>query len=1084
MSAFLGVDVGSVSTDFALISPEGEVLDGIYLNTRGDPLGVLKEGLGILKERVGDRLRVLGVGTTGSGRHLAGKLLGADVVKNEITCQLYGARHVLPEVDTILEIGGQDSKYVSVTDGRVTDFVMNKICAAGTGSFLEEQGESVGVSIRGEFEEIALRGKKPADLGSQCTVFMDTEVVNARQRGVELTDVLAGLAYSVVKNYLERVVAGRTIGEHVVFQGGVASNAAVVAAFEKMLGKPVAVHPYNRISGAIGAAVAARDEAGDAPSSFRGLDCVDTAEARTFECKACSNVCQVSRISTRAGEAYFGDICERFTAGEGQSAESDLPDLVSEVVELLESYAGGEAWLGTAGIPLTSMMYDLLPFWGTLLKSLGFRVVLSSPSSQQTLEEGIRRLTAEVCLPTKLAYGHVVSLAENSDVDFVFLPSILDLLDCTDARAYLCPFEESVGFMTATFASARLVVPAVYLASPRQRIIRELQEKLASYELSEYEVSEALDDAYDAQRQFDARLQERGKEVMAQDFGLAFALLGKPYNVLDPFENLNLSRHIRRLGILPIPMQMLPVEPADLKDHGMTIPWRYNRGILRFLMGTGGDERLFPVVISNFGCGPDAFAMKHVEAAAGNAPYLYLEFDEHRGEAGLITRLEAFIDEVSHLTDRRRSANIALKKPPQRPGRKFEGRRFVLPHFADHVWAYSGALRFAEHEVVVLPPPDDETLSYGEEVSSGKECHPYMLLAGDLIKHVERGNIGEGDVYFFPGTEIACLLHEYGSGMRLALDRRGITGVDVLSPGSAEHMDVLGTPAVIRLGRGLLLCDLMAKLKCQVRPYAKDPEQVDALFEAAYREVADTLAEDRVGDAARQLTRGLEKVALVEQPLKPVVGVAGDIYTRIHPFGNRGLFNKLEALGLEVWPSPFLTDIVDFGFGREISGGVDEGRYMEAAGAALLKMRKEMEAYRVRFLLGRKIGRAEEPGYQQVLDLAAPYVDKSANELVILNMAKMVEFARGGAQGIINAISFHCMLGTVSASLAENVRRDHDMIPLTTIVYTGKESSEVNTKLEAFAHQVKEYAAKPKPPPPQSGARTWFANLWDSKAVL
>ncbi|MBN2575954.1 MAG: CoA protein activase, partial [Deltaproteobacteria bacterium] len=374
--AYLGVDVGSVSTDLCLLSPNGEVLDGIYLRTRGDPVGVLREGLDILRERTGGNLQVLGTGTTGSGRHLAGMLLAADVVKNEITCQLLGARHVLPEVDTILEIGGQDSKYVSVRDGRISDFVMNKICAAGTGSFLEEQGESLGVSILDEFADRALRGTAPTDLGSQCTVFMESEVVRARQRRTPLPDILAGLAYSVARNYLERVVAGRPIGSRVVFQGGVASNRAVVAAFEALLGRPITVHPQNRLSGAIGAALAARDVIAGRPSSFRGLAAVESAQVDRFECRKCANRCQVGRVHAGGGVACFGDICERYSVRDGSAVTSGQPDLVREVEERLESYAGGEPRTGTAGIPRSSMMYDLFPFWATFLRRLGFRVVL------------------------------------------------------------------------------------------------------------------------------------------------------------------------------------------------------------------------------------------------------------------------------------------------------------------------------------------------------------------------------------------------------------------------------------------------------------------------------------------------------------------------------------------------------------------------------------------------------------------------------------------------------------------------------------------------------------------------------------
>ena len=1063
--AFLGVDVGSVSTDLCLLSPEGEVLDGIYLRTRGDPISVLREALGILRRRLGERLEVLGVGTTGSGRHLAGRLLGADVVKNEITCQLLGARHALPEVDTILEIGGQDSKYVSVAGERIVDFVMNKICAAGTGSFLEEQGLALGVAIENEFAELALSSRRPADLGSQCTVFMDAEAVGARHRGTPLPDILAGLAYSVASNYLERVVAGRRIGERVVFQGGVASNRAVLAAFEQLLDRPVTVHPQNRISGAIGAAVAAMEQmeaTEQERSQFRGLDAAQQVEVRTFECRSCSNMCQVARLDTGAGTAYFGDVCEKFTSRVIQQGDAghSLPDLVGEVEDLLESYAGGEPRRGVAGIPRASMMYDLFPFWATFLRSLGFSVVLPGRSTMRVLEQGNRRLTAETCLPIKLVYGQVAALLEQGEADFVFLPAVIDVPDGDQGKSHLCPFEESVGFMVGTFAADRLIVPTVSLASPSRRLVTELREKLSDHALTTDEISAALDLAQAAQEQYHATLRARGEQALGRHHGLAFALLGKPYNIVDAFENLNLARHLRKLGVLPVPMQMLPDERVDLSAQGLTIPWKYNRDIVQAMQALARNGRLYPVVISNFGCGPDAFANKGLEQVAGDLPYLFLEFDEHRGEAGVVTRLEAFIDEVSHPTDRDRSpVMIHEAASPAGNIQEYRGRRVVMPHFADHAWAYLGALKYAGVDAVLLPPPDAETVACGERTSSGKECHPYVIIAGDLVKHLDRGTIRDGDVFFFPGTDSSCLLHQYGSAMRQVLQQRGVTGVEVLSTGGAGQLELLGIRATTVLGRGLLACDQLAKLKRQVRPHASDVARVDRLFDDVFPLLAQTLAEDRLGDALKPLVRELDDLELDPTP-RPVVGVAGDPYTRVHTFGNTGMFDRLEQLGLEVWPAPFLVDNVEFGWRRQLSMGIDDGRYLDAMSAAMLFARKELEELRVRYLLGGKVSRSTEPGYRDVLFLAAPYVDPGANETLLLNVAKMAHFAQNGASGVINAISINCMLGTVSASLTEKIRANHHMIPITTISYTGKPSSEIDARLEAFAHQVKGFASR------------------------
>ncbi|MBM4371718.1 MAG: hypothetical protein FJ098_08695, partial [Deltaproteobacteria bacterium] len=1046
----------------------GEVLDGIYLRTRGDPVGALREGLGILRGRSDGRLRILGVGATGSGRHLAGSLLGADVVKNEITCQLLGARHALPDVDTILEIGGQDSKYVSVRRGRIADFVMNRICAAGTGSFLEEQGEALGVPIVGRFEERALAAAAPAALGSQCTVFMDSEVVAARQRGLPLEDILAGLAVSVVRNYLDRVVAGRPVGDRVVFQGGVASNRAVVAAFEALLGKPVTVHPYNRLSGAIGAALAAQDALGQGTTRFRGLEAAEAARVETFECRACSNLCQVSKIRIQDRTSFFGDVCERFTARGGGRSGAALPDLTHEVEERLQSHAGGEAWLGVAGIPRASMMYDLFPFWSTLLRTLGFRVKLPGPSTPATLEAGVARLTAETCLPVKLVYGHVAALLADPEVDFVFLPALQDFPDGEEGVSHLCPFEESAGYMVGGGVGTRIVAPALRMAGPRERLERDLQAALARWEVSLEDVREALDAAAQAQEGYEEGLRRRGAEVLAGDFRQALVLLGKPYNITDAFENLNLAAHVRRLGLLAIPQQMIPFPPATLRDTGVSFPWRYNRSQLQILLSLAADERLFPVLISNFGCGPDAFSHKYVQEAAGDRPLLLLEFDEHRGEAGLITRLEAFLDEIDAHAAAQVRTRPTFPKDAAVAAARYRGRRILIPYFADHAYAYEGALRGIGLDAAVLAPPDEETIRFGEEASTGKECHPYVLIAGDLFKHLDQGSVGPGDVYFFPGTRTPCLLHQYAASMRMELKRRGIDGVEILNPTQGDYPELFGLPGVLRLGRGLLAVEMISRLHAQLRPYVERPQELDARITRAMTLLADFLAVDRQGDALAWLGRELDRFPADRSAPRPLVGVAGDIYTRIHPVGNRGLFRRLEDLGLEVWPAPFFVDYADFGFGRGIDWGLEEGRYLDAAGSAVMVLRKSWEDLSLRYHLGRSVERLGEPGYREVLSLARPYVDRNANETVLLNVAKMVDFARRGAHGVINAISTHCMLGTVSASLVERIRRDHDGLPMLTLIFSATESATLEARLEAFAHQVHARAASGGATPPRA----------------
>ncbi|MDP2158305.1 MAG: acyl-CoA dehydratase activase, partial [Nitrospirota bacterium] len=366
ITAFLGVDIGSISTNLALIDEQCNVIAKRYLRTAGRPIEAVKQGLEEIRREVGDRIAIAGVGTTGSGRYMIADYIGADIVKNEITAQATAAAFIDKDVDTIFEIGGQDSKFISLKNGVIVDFEMNKACAAGTGSFLEEQAEKLNISIKGEFQEIALRAKNPCRLGERCTVFMENSLMANLQKGLPKDDLLSGLAYSIVQNYINRVVCKRHIGDKIFFQGGVAFNKAVVAAFENYLGKKVIVPEHHDVTGAIGMALIAREHMngrgkGQGASisaisskkpiphssrltphlsrvtAFKGFSAAQRPyEISSFECKGCSNICEINRINVQGEKdhLYFGGRCEKYDVRK-KSARTDLPDLFAFRNEML-----------------------------------------------------------------------------------------------------------------------------------------------------------------------------------------------------------------------------------------------------------------------------------------------------------------------------------------------------------------------------------------------------------------------------------------------------------------------------------------------------------------------------------------------------------------------------------------------------------------------------------------------------------------------------------------------------------------------------------------------------------------------------
>jgi predicted nucleotide-binding protein (sugar kinase/HSP70/actin superfamily) len=852
----------------------------------------------------------------------------------------------------------------------------------------------------------------------------------------------------------------------------VASNPSVVAAFRQILGTPVRVHPYAKVSGAIGAALLVRG-ARPAATSFRGFDACREPQVESFECKACENRCQVNQILIERHKVYFGDACERYSSHVVDHASAEVPDLAARWQEIERPYlAAPPEPRGRIGIPRASTLLDQLPFWAPFFARLGYEVVSSQPSSQTTLQAGLCRLPAETCLPIKLAFGHVQELVA-AGVDHIFLPSILTRSGDDVRFSHSCPYVQAVPYMTKAALSASLLTPEVHLSRGEDVFVAGLTPALSKLDVGRHEIAEAYRDASAAWAEFRGRIVDAGREVLA-GVGRAIVVIGKPYNVLDPYLNLNLLKHLRRLGVAAIPMWYLPIEDVELDPPSDRLPWYLNRMMVRAVGYCRRDDRLFPVVVSNFGCGPDAFTQMLLSPMLDGRPSLVLEFDEHRAEAGLVTRLEAFLDEIDE--PRRQPTPLSVLEPQGlqavAPEPRAARQAFVIPYFSDHAYAYSGALRAAGHRARVLPLPSEEIRLLGEASTSGKECHPYSLLTGDLV-HLARSPHESNEVFFFFGTTIPCLFHQYGEGHRLLLKRMKVSDLSVLTPGMEDLKALIGVEIGARLWRGLVAVDLLIKMVCETRPYELEHGQTDEVHRQNMKDIETAIATDELSAALTMAIARLRLVPVDRSARRPVVGVAGDIFTRINPVGNQDLFAWLEERGCEVWPAPFLVDITDFSLRRDWA----KGTLGEAALLGALMVRKNVETWRVRRMFRGQVKRGEEPGYQEVLDMAMPYLGAQQNEVLVLNVAKMVDFARRGADGIVNAVCFNCMLGTVSSAVTGRIRADHDGIPIANLVYSAVEGSQ-RAMLEAFLHQVKTYmtrrseaalAAGAKPPPRHKG---------------
>ncbi|MGA8866543.1 MAG: acyl-CoA dehydratase activase [Candidatus Sulfotelmatobacter sp.] len=673
---YLGIDVGSVSTNLVVIDSKANLLKEIYVSTAGRPIEVVTAGLLEIKRDLGARVKICGVGTTGSGRELIGELTGADTVNDEITAHKTGAMHVcrqlgLPQVDTIFEIGGQDSKFIRILEGVVVDFAMNEACAAGTGSFLEEQAEKLGVAIKGEFAQLALSSQSPIRLGERCTVFMARDVSSLLLKGAAVPDLCAGLAYSVALNYLNRVVRGRNLGNVIYFQGGTAYNDAVAAAFSVILQKPIVVPPHNGVIGAIGMALIARDRmlaSGD-ESRFRGFDLnrVDLI-SRDFVCRACSNYCEMKEFVIDGEKSYWGDQCsDKFrkrSRSDRQPVIEDLPSCRDRLLEAaLEPPRAGRK---TVGIPRAMFFYDRFPFWCTYLQELGYNVAVSPPTDGSIAADGEELAIAQPCFPVQVAHGHVHALLKQN-VDYVLLPNVVDAeTPFIQAESKLCPWNQTLPFVVRAVEKLggdldrRLLCPTIHFRQGPPHVRDELRTLARHLGRSRGDSDAAVESAYRVQGNFAEAVQRVGQtalRVLGTTREPAIVLLGRSYNIYDRTVCCDIPRKLRTLyGVNVLPLDFLPLDGEDVSQINDNMYWHSGRLSLAAARIARTNPCLHLIYISNFKCGPDSYLKSFLDYASGK-PSLVLQFDGHSNDAGYITRCEAYLDSTGFL--RCQSLNIA-----------------------------------------------------------------------------------------------------------------------------------------------------------------------------------------------------------------------------------------------------------------------------------------------------------------------------------------------------------------------------------------------------------------------------------------
>jgi predicted CoA-substrate-specific enzyme activase len=1088
---FLGIDIGSVSEKIIAIAEDGAILYHDYRYSHGNVLETLFSMLKTFIESEFGTARVLGVGVTGSGRYLAAKVIGADVVKNEISAQVRGTRHLIPECDTIIEIGGQDSKFITIDQDAHLDFLMNKVCAAGTGSFLQEQAKRLNIDLEREFADLAFHSATPVKLGNKCTVFMESDLVHYTQKGYTLQDLTAGLSYAVAGNFLDRVAQNRSFGTAICFQGGVASNQAVKKAFEQLLNKPVFVPPYHKVTGALGVALLAKEakERHEYSSTCYQPQSLEMLRAnRTFQCHGCSNRCFIQQFSMNSKTIYFGGICGKYEIGgspspppshQGMRNRLTSPELMERIHTLFHqsSVPCPEKPMGTIGIPRGLMFYEFYPLWNSFFSRAGFRVIPSQPSNRDLIERGMSYVAVETCLPIKVYHGHVLDLLENG-VETIFVPGHVHIpsWESNDTSVRHCPYIQGVPeFITTAFDAhivtqtlsnnadvdgyARKLTSLAYQLLPKRSFLDEaLKPYIRGVKLAEY-YQQAVEDF----KQFKTARYALGKmflEARSND-EIVYVVFGKPYSIYDPALNMNLFQKMAALGMETIPVDVIEPDTRELPKPLSEVHWHYNRQMLAVAMRVKKDPRLFPIILTNYGCGPDPASFRFFREVFADKPMLVIEIDEHTVDVGIITRLEAFHDEVQSVRRRSRKtafkdtlADIQLLLPRSRVYNKV-----YIPLFAEHANILASALRANGTDAVVLPPPDEAVRELGRRHAVGGECQPFINLLGDYV-HLLHNNSFDKHSAFFMFMVGGCKMVLYGQntiyeGKQFYPKTFPVLGTfDQLfgiQLSLSQKVRILDTIFI-----GMLAMDRLLQKVHECRPYEKEPGTTDVAYKIARNLLCRGIERGETIRGIEDALSVFEGIEVDKTTPKKFVAISGDYYTRINAFANNDLYREIERLGGVIFVPPTLVDVIPIFMVKQIGKFRKRSEYAKLIQFLLLNLELRYQEQKVRNIFEHEILNNFDITPKEVFEKASKYLSTDLSAGVISPIGSVIDTLELGAKGIINVITLNCSFGNIVTSVLQRVRRDYNDVPLLTLICEEQQGGNQLTRLEAFMYQIPE----------------------------
>ncbi len=930
---FLGIDAGSTTTKLVVIDEDGAIVYSYYGSNEGNPLNSVIKVLIDIYDKMPDGAFIANSTVTGYGENLIKAALMVDIGEIETIAHYKASQHFLPGVDFILDIGGQDMKCIRIRDGIIDSIMLNEACSSGCGSFLETFASSLNMSID-EFTKAALTAQNPVDLGSRCTVFMNSRVKQAQKEGASLGDISAGLSYSVIKNALYKVIKIRDpkeLGEKIIVQGGTFLNDAILRSFELITGRNAVRPQIAGLMGAYGAALIAKERYNGGISKIFTKDMLKnfTVEVSNGRCNKCTNRCLLTINKFSDGREFIsGNRCER---GAGKEmAKKDIPNLYDYKYKKIFGYkplSEGEAHRGTIGIPRVLNMYENYPLWFTFFTKLGFRVILSDRSSKKLYESGMDTIPSDsACYPAKIVHGHIVNLI-NKGIKTIFYPCIpveQNIYEDADNH-YNCPIVSSYAEVIRNNMDV-LKEKDILLLSPflalddKEKLAKRLYEELRIFGVSKGEVENALKEAFVEDKRIKDDIARKGEEVLKylRDTGKrGIVLAGRPYH-LDPEINHGIPEIITSLGVAVLTEDSVAHLGKLERKLRVVDQWMYHTRLYAAASFVADSENLELVQLTSFGCGIDAVTSDQVQEILSSHEKIFtlIKIDEGTNVGSIRIRIRSLIAAINERKDEKRVKTSYTMNRILFTDEMRKRHTILAPQMSPiHFQFLQEAFNVSGYNLEVLPSVDKPAVEEGLKYVNNDACFPSIIVVGQLIEALKSGKYDLNNTsVIITQTGGGCRATNYIGFLRKALKDAGFENIPVISlnfVGMEKNPGFKITPGLLNKAFiGLVYGDLLQNVLLRVRPYEKIPGSANKLYE---KWVTKCIESVKSGDLklfkknVHQIVHDFENLE-INNVVKPKVGIVGEILVKYHPTANNSIVDVLEKEGAEV----ILPNLIDF----------------------------------------------------------------------------------------------------------------------------------------------------------------------------